>query len=201
MEGACELKQAFLNSILKALFRDTSFARFWWCARCHVPAPGAWISMCQVLCARCHKRWASGASLKRAFKMQFRNAYSRSLVPSSQKVWPKPDFGSFAPCTLPCKIGGSQNLTKERYLSNVTFVYLSKCNIKLPVFFGNSKKRFFWTGLMYIYVIFTLVPSLHLPTFLALEQVWRQNELSGVERPVHRVATNSSHLVKTKWSF
>ena len=51
---------------------------------------------------------------------------------------------------------------------------------------------------MYIYVIFTLVPSLHLPTFLALEQVWRQNELSGVERPVHRVATNSSHLVKTK---
>ena len=29
-----------------------------------------------------------------------------------------------------------------------------------------------------------------------MEQVWRQNELSGVERPVHRVATNSSHLVK-----
>ena len=40
---------------------------------------------------------------------------------------------------------------KERYLSktpNVTFVYLSKCNIKLPCFFGNSKKRFLWTGLV-----------------------------------------------------
>ena len=35
---------------------------------------------------------------------------------------------------------------KERYLSktpNVTFVHLSKCNIKLPGIFGNSKKRFF----------------------------------------------------------
>ena len=41
---------------------------------------------------------------------------------------------------------------KERYLSktpNVTFVYLSKCNIKLPGIFGNSKKRFLWTGLLY----------------------------------------------------
>ena len=40
---------------------------------------------------------------------------------------------------------------KEQYLSktpNVTFVYLSKCNIKLPGFFGNSKKRFLWTGLL-----------------------------------------------------
>ena len=49
------------------------------------------------------------------------------------------------------KIGGSQNLMKEQYLSktpNVKFVYLSQCNIKLPVLFGNSKKRFLWTGLM-----------------------------------------------------
>ena len=41
---------------------------------------------------------------------------------------------------------------KERYLSktpNVTFVYLSKCNIKLPGFFGNSKKRFLRTGLVF----------------------------------------------------
>ena len=38
------------------------------------------------------------------------------------------------------------NLIKERYVSktpNVTFVYLSKCNIKLPGFFGNSKTGFF----------------------------------------------------------
>ena len=41
---------------------------------------------------------------------------------------------------------------KERYLSktpNVTFVYLSKCNIKLPGFLGNSKKRLLWIGLVY----------------------------------------------------
>ena len=40
---------------------------------------------------------------------------------------------------------------KEWYLSktpNVTFVYLSKWNIKLPGLFGNSKKRFLWTGLV-----------------------------------------------------
>ena len=39
----------------------------------------------------------------------------------------------------------------ERYLSktpNVTFIYLSKCNIKLPSIFANSKKRFLWTGLL-----------------------------------------------------
>ena len=43
----------------------------------------------------------------------------------------------------------------ERYLSktpNVTFVYLSKCNMKLPGVFGNSKKRFLWTGLVIIHV-------------------------------------------------
>ena len=40
---------------------------------------------------------------------------------------------------------------KERYLSKtpfLTFVYISKCNINLPGYFGNSKKRFLWTGLM-----------------------------------------------------
>ena len=43
---------------------------------------------------------------------------------------------------------------KERYLSKtylLTFVYISKCNINLPCYFGNSKKRFLWTGLMYTY--------------------------------------------------
>ena len=40
---------------------------------------------------------------------------------------------------------------KERYLSKtpfLTFVYISKCNINLPCYFGNSKKRFLWTGLV-----------------------------------------------------
>ena len=40
---------------------------------------------------------------------------------------------------------------KERYLSKtpfLTFVYISKCNINLPGYFGNSKKRFLWTGLV-----------------------------------------------------
>ena len=40
---------------------------------------------------------------------------------------------------------------KERYLSktpNVTFVYISKCNIKLSGIFGNFKKKFLWTGLV-----------------------------------------------------
>ena len=42
---------------------------------------------------------------------------------------------------------------KERFLSKtpfLTFVYISKCNINLPGYFGNSKKRFLWTGLMVI---------------------------------------------------
>ena len=41
---------------------------------------------------------------------------------------------------------------KEWYLSttpNVTFVYLPKCDIKLTGIFGNSKKRFLWTGLVH----------------------------------------------------
>ena len=44
---------------------------------------------------------------------------------------------------------------KERYLSKtpfLTFVYISKCNINLPGYFGNSKKRFLWTGLVIIKV-------------------------------------------------
>ena len=40
---------------------------------------------------------------------------------------------------------------KEQYLSKtpfLTFVYISKCNINLPGYFGNSKKKFLWTGLV-----------------------------------------------------
>ena len=46
---------------------------------------------------------------------------------------------------------GTKGYGKERFLSLahfLTFVYLSKCNIKLPGYFGNSKKSFLWTGLM-----------------------------------------------------
>ena len=81
--------------------------------------------------------------------MQFRKAYFRSLVHPSRKLWPKPNSGNSVPCVLPYKIVGLQNLIKERYLSNTTFltiVYLSKCNKNLPCFFGNSKKKIIWTG-------------------------------------------------------
>ena len=44
---------------------------------------------------------------KWAFKMQFRNAYFRSLVHSGRKFWPKPNSGNFVSCVLPCKIGGA----------------------------------------------------------------------------------------------
>ena len=55
------------------------------------PGSGTWIFKCQVFCVRWHERWASGVSLKRVIKMQFGNAYFRSLVHSSQKLWSKPD--------------------------------------------------------------------------------------------------------------
>ena len=44
---------------------------------------------------------------------------------------------------------------KERYLSKheIYIIYLSKCNIKLPSIFGNSKKRFLWTGLVQRYLL------------------------------------------------
>ena len=100
----------------------------------------------------------------------FRNAYFSLLVHSSRKLWPKPD--NFAPFILPCKIGGSQNLMKERYLSKtpfLTFVYLSKCNIKLPGYFGNSKKRFLWTGLLYTFS--SIVNYMH-ATILVSYLIW-----------------------------
>ena len=46
-----------------------------------------------------HQNLASGVSLnwKRAFKMQFRHVYFRSLVHPSQKLWPEADSGNIAP--------------------------------------------------------------------------------------------------------
>ena len=55
---------------------------------------------------------------------------------------------------------------KEQYLSktpNVTFVYLSKCNIKLFCFFGNSKNRFSWTGLLLMHHRLFPYMATHLP--------------------------------------
>ena len=87
----------------------------------------------------------------------FQNAVQRSLIQvasapqCSRKLWTKPNSGNSVPCILPCKIGGSWNLMKERYLSKtpfLRFVYLSKCKIDLPCIFRNSQKRFLWTGLV-----------------------------------------------------
>ena len=55
---------------------------------------------------------------------------------------------------------------KEQYLSktpNETFVYLSKCNIKLPCYFINSKKRVF-VNRSSVY-FFYLHPSIALSSF------------------------------------
>ena len=40
----------------------------------------------------------------------FRNAYFRSRVQSSRKLWPKPNSVNSVPCILPCKLGGFWNL-------------------------------------------------------------------------------------------
>ena len=73
-----DLKLAFLNCILITLFRDTPLA--------HLSSHLTQSTWHLVI----HLNLASGVSLKRAFKMQSRNAYLRSLVHSSQKLWPKP---------------------------------------------------------------------------------------------------------------
>ena len=77
--GCTSNLKAFLNCILRALFRDTPLAHL----SCHL-AQSIWH-------LAHHQNLASGVCLKRAFKMQFRNAYFRSLVHSSRKLWPKPD--------------------------------------------------------------------------------------------------------------
>ena len=62
---------------------------------------------------------------------------------------------------------------KERYLSKtpfLTFVYLSKCNIKLPGIFGNSKKRYLWTGLMT--TMATMATMMTMTTISKLEGIW-----------------------------
>ena len=102
----------FLNCILRALFRDTPLAHL---SR-HL-AQSTWH-------LAHHQNLASGVCLKRAFKMQFRKAYFRSLVHPSRKLWPKPNSGNSVPCILPCKIGDSWNLMKEQYLSKTSFLTL-----------------------------------------------------------------------------
>ena len=104
----------------------------------------------------------------------FQNAVQKCLFQISSalqsKVMAQPDKVNFAPCILPCSIGGSQNLKKEPYLSKTpfpTFVYLSKCNTKLPCIFGNPQKMFLWTGLIFLSIYFYYVyqippPATHL---------------------------------------
>ena len=105
-------------------------------------APGTWISRCQVTLKV--GKWGIP-------EKGFQNANQKCLfqVASALKwqLWPKPSSGNFAPCILPCKIGGSWNLMREWYLSKIpllTFVYRSTCNAKLPGIFGSSK--FQWTA-------------------------------------------------------
>ena len=91
LDCTSDLNWVFLNCILIALFRDTPLAHL----SCHL-IQSTWHLKIQVLGAGTwhlahHLNLVSGVSLKRAFKMQFRNAYFRSLVHSSQKLWPKPD--------------------------------------------------------------------------------------------------------------
>ena len=69
---------------------------------------------------------------EKRFQMLFRNAYFRSLVHSSQKLWPKPD--QWFP-----ELNEGAIFEKNSCSNND----LSKCNIKLPCIFGNSKKMFF----------------------------------------------------------
>ena len=68
-----------LNYVLKALFRDTAIAHLCchlaestWHQEIQVPGAGTWH-------LAYHQNLASGVTLKRALKMQFRNAYFRSL--------------------------------------------------------------------------------------------------------------------------
>ena len=125
----------------RALFRDTSLAHLsrllaqsTWQLEIQVPGAGTWHQAH-------HQNLASWVCLKRAFKMQFRKAYFRSLVHPGQKLWPKPNSGNSFPFILSCKIGGYWNLMNERYFSKtpfLTFVYRSKCNINLPYIFGKG---------------------------------------------------------------
>ena len=64
---------------------------------------------------------------------------------------------------------------KERYLSKtpfLTFVYISKCNINLPGYFGNSKKRFLWTGLMHTVSCIGFRQALTFQTFKKIYMSW-----------------------------
>ena len=65
-----------------------------------------------------------GYPWKRLSKCSSEMYFSRSLVHSSRKLWQKPNSGNSVPCILPCKIGGSWNLMKERYLSKTPFLIL-----------------------------------------------------------------------------
>ena len=68
--------------------------------------------------------------------MQFRNAYLRSLVHSSQKLWPKPDKDKFPRVEL-----NEGAVFEQNTFSN--FGLFIKCNTKQSCIFRNSKKCFY----------------------------------------------------------
>ena len=59
--------RSWLNQVWAIIF-DRSALATWAFLNC------TWLSWCWLICAKSLERWASEASLKRAFKMQFRNA-------------------------------------------------------------------------------------------------------------------------------
>ena len=97
--------------------------------------PGA---LCQVTA-----NVASGVYLKRAFKMQFRILISGHMCPPVERYRPR----QFRPMN---------STLQNRWfpeLNEGTFGYLSKCNIKLPGIFRNSKKKFFMNrSKLYIFI-------------------------------------------------
>ena len=111
-----------------------------------VPGAGTWHLNFQVPGALCQVTWKVGkwGIPEKGYQYAVQKCLSQVASALQSKLWPKPDKGNFSSCILPCKIGGSQSLMKEWYLSKnpfLTFVYLSKCNTKLPRIFGNSKKN------------------------------------------------------------
>ena len=104
---------------------------------------------------------------------------------------------------------------KERYLSKtpfLTFVYISKCNINLPGYFGNSKKRFLWTGLVGMNkerIILRSIGLGHGSRWLSGVQGcrdvehwklrWHPHERSAGQKALHNVSVWSSHEHKSPW--
>ena len=52
---------------------------------------------------------------------------------SSEKLWPKPDWGNFAPCILPCKAEPKEiSILEQDTFSNISRIYQSVMYNCLP---------------------------------------------------------------------